>query len=63
VIDEILKYRRMKIRLQNTIGAVQMTKGADMQYLIITTGITACAGTFLYECPFVAGKAKRLFSF
>jgi hypothetical protein len=56
VIDEILKYRGMKIGLQNAVCAVHVTIGSDMQNLITATDIGSGARASLDESASVVGK-------
>jgi hypothetical protein len=58
MVDKILKYRRMKVRLQNTIRAVHGAKCTDMQNLIVATPVSTGAWTFLDKGTLVSGKKK-----
>jgi hypothetical protein len=63
MVHKILKYRWMKIGLQNAIRAIHGAKGADMKNLITATGIYPCAGTGPNKRAFIAGKEKNCFGF
>jgi hypothetical protein len=56
VVYKILKNGRVKISLQNAIGAIHIAKGTDVQNLIIATGIVTCARALFYESPLVSGQ-------
>jgi hypothetical protein len=58
MVNKILKYRRMEIGLQNTIGAVHGAKCANMQDLIVTAAVSTSARTFFDKGALVSGKEK-----
>jgi len=55
MVYKILKYRRMKVGLQNTIGAVHGAIGPDVQNFVTTTRISPGTWAILDEGPSVAG--------
>jgi hypothetical protein len=55
MVYKILKDRRMKVGLQNTIGTVHGTVSPDVKYFITAACIHPGAGTILDECTFVPG--------
>jgi hypothetical protein len=59
MVHKILKYRWMKIGLQNAIRAIHGAKGADMQNLIVATPVSTGAWTFLDKGTLVSGKEKN----
>ena len=52
----------MKVCLQDTVRAVHIAKGTDVQNLISAAGVTAGSGTRFYKGAFVAGEKKDLFA-
>jgi len=52
----------MEIGLQNAIGTIHMTEGADVQDLIIATRIMACARALFKKSPPVMGQIKDFFA-
>jgi hypothetical protein len=58
MVDKILEYRRMKVCLQNAIGAVHGAKCADMQNLIVTAPVCTGARAFFDKSALVSGKKK-----
>lgn len=62
MIYKILQYGWMEIGLQDAIGTVHMTESADMQNLIITTGIVTCARTLFKKSAPVMRQVKDFFA-
>jgi hypothetical protein len=58
MVYEILEDGRVKIGLQNTIGAIHMTESANVQDLIVAAGIMTGSRAFLKKCAAVTGQVK-----
>jgi hypothetical protein len=55
MIHKILQDGRMKIGLQDTIGAIHIAKRADMQDSVITADVVACARAAFKKGALMAG--------
>ena len=62
MVNEILKHGRVKIGLQDTIGAVHLAERSDMQDFVTAAGISARAGTVFKEGSFVTGQKQAFFA-
>lgn len=61
VIDKELEDGRMKIALEDAVGAIHGAIGADVQNLIAAADILPGAGALLEKSAFVAGQQEGLF--
>jgi hypothetical protein len=60
VIEKILQHRRVKIGLQDAVGAIHRAESPDMHNLVTTAGVVSGPGACPDEGPFVAGQIQHL---